>query len=390
MDNSLLKELAAARRRRASERGEQSPKRPRVAGDQASNASNDNGVIDLMASDDEAPPEDDAAMAARLQREEELDASAALAARLQGEELLRGAAEAVTHGPYAYPAARRRELVAAGARVDGLNVRCGSSGWQHGPRWSLYPPGTAREQQLEVYARTMGAVEVNGTYYNMQPAPVLRNWRRVAEAAPGHFGFALKVNKYFTHTKRLIVDDAFRGRWERDLTVFAELGDTCLVLLVSLPASFKRTPANLTRLRDLAALCRARDGFDPFFAVEFKHPSWFAGEVYDAIAASARLSLVSSHGYGPGSDLAPGAWYPPNHADALRCAHGKCFYTRLHGTIGESQGDYGEHHLLPLCDRLRQHSAGGGLSFVGLNNVGGEPPSAIVDAATIAARLNGP
>ena len=55
MDNSLLKELAAARRRRASERGEQSPKRPRVAGDQASNASNDNEVIDLMASDDEAP-----------------------------------------------------------------------------------------------------------------------------------------------------------------------------------------------------------------------------------------------------------------------------------------------------------------------------------------------
>ena len=65
--------------------------------------------------------------------------------------------------------------------------------------------------------------------------------------------------------------------------------------------------------------------------------------------------------------------------------------TRLHGTIGESEGDYGEHHLLPLCDRLRQHSAGGGgLSFVGLNNVGGDPPSAVVDAATIAARLNGP
>jgi len=371
--------------------------------DAASNASNDNEVIDLMASDDEAPPEEtDAALAARLQREEELDASAALAARLQGEELLRGAAgaavgddrrqtlvflddrEAVSrihHGPYAYPAARRRALVAAGARVGGLNVRCGSSGWQHGPRWSLYPPGTAREQQLEVYARTMGAVEVNGTYYNMQPAAVLRKWRRAAEAAPGHFGYACKVNKYFTHTKRLIVDGAFRDRWERDLTAFAELGTTCLVLLVSLPASFKRTPANL------AALCRARAGFDPFFAVEFKHPSWFTGEVYDAIAASERLSLVSCHGYGPGSELTPDAWYPRDHADALRCARGKCFYTRLHGTIGESQGDYGEHHLLPLCDRLRQH---GGLSFVGLNNVGGDPPSAVVDAATIAGRLNGP
>ena len=48
MDNSFLKELAAARRRRASERGEQSPKRPRVAGDQASNASNDDEVIDLI------------------------------------------------------------------------------------------------------------------------------------------------------------------------------------------------------------------------------------------------------------------------------------------------------------------------------------------------------
>ena len=157
-----------------------------------------------------------------------------------------------------------------------------------------------------------------------------------------------------------------------------------------MPASFKRTPANLTRVRDLAALCRARAGFDPFFSVEFKHPSWFTGEVYDAIAASARLSLVSCHGYGPGSELDADAWYPSDHAQALRCARGKCFYTRLHGTIGESQGDYGEHYLLPLCDRLRQHSADGGLSFVGLNNVGGEPPSAVVDAATIAARLNGP
>ena len=113
----------------------------------------------------------------------------------------------------------------------------------------------------------------------------------------------------------------------------------------------------------------------------------------DATSARWRSSLTGliphSHGYGPGSELAPDAWYPRDHADALRCAHGKCFYTRLHGTIGESQGDYGAHHLLPLCDRLRQHSAGGGLSFVGLNNVGGEPPSAVVDAATIAARLNG-
>ena len=202
-----------------------------VDADQASNASNDDEVIDLMASDDEAPPEeddaameeDDAAMAARLQREEELDASAALAARLQGEELLNGAGATagglqmlasggLLHGPYAYPAARRRELLAAGARVDGLNVRCGSSGWQHGPRWSLYPPGTATRDQLEVYARTMGAVEVNGTYYRMQPAAVLRKWRRAAEAAPGHFGYACKVNKYFTHTKRLIVDGALRAR----------------------------------------------------------------------------------------------------------------------------------------------------------------------------------
>ena len=66
MDNSLLKELAAARRRRESERGEQSPKRPRVAGDHASNASNDNEVIDLIGGEPPSAIVDAATIAARL------------------------------------------------------------------------------------------------------------------------------------------------------------------------------------------------------------------------------------------------------------------------------------------------------------------------------------
>jgi len=387
-----------AQRRRLSEADDRTPDVPAsVAPDVPAQASAGPEIIEIGDTDD-----DEAVAAPAAPEAPAVEDDAALAARLQREELEFGEARAVTGqafgglGLHAYASWKRRALVAAGARVErsGLRVRLGSSGFKHGPRWALYPEGTRERDQHAYYAARMGAVEMNCTYYGMPAEATFRGWNALADRQSDHYDFAFKLNKYFITSKRLCVDDAFRERWDAHMAKFALVGARAVAVLVQMPASFERTDRNLAKLRDLDALCRPRAGaFDPTFAVEFRHPSWFddgADAVYDLFAASPRLTIVSVHGPGPNTQLVSDRWYPP-HNEALRCAAGgKCSYTRVHGTTGCCTGDYGEHHMHPLADRIRAHAAAspGAAAFVGFNNVGGDPPSAIVDAATLAARLN--
>ena len=226
----------------------------------------------------------------------------------------------------------------------------------------------------------------------MPAEATFRGWNALADRQSDHYDFAFKLNKYFITSKRLCVDDAFRERWDAHMAKFALVGARAVAVLVQMPArrrarvivesscrsvgrsdrgdavewwrrhrgmvastprsdrvdppiaqaSFERTDRNLAKLRDLDALCRPRAGaFDPTFAVEFRHPSWFddgADAVYDLFAASPRLTIVSVHGPGPNTQLVSDRWYPP-HNEALRCAAGgKCSYTRVHGTTGADPG----------------------------------------------------
>ena len=97
-------------------------------------------------------------------------------------------------------------------------------------------------------------------------------WR--AETPP-EFRFAIKANRYLTHSRRLI-DPLPSIRLERDRA--AGLGHKLAAVLWQLPASFH---VDIDRLRRFASALRCWRTVR--HAIEFRHPSWFVDEVADCL-----------------------------------------------------------------------------------------------------------
>lgn len=153
-----------------------------------------------------------------------------------------------------------------------MRVCCGTSGFAY-PAWkgSFYPERARPGELLSLYAARLPAVEINATFYRMPTAKLLAGWRA---QVPSGFAFALKGPRRITHVKRL-------AGAEEDLARFhaaaAELGSALGPVLWQLPPGLKR---DLPLLEDFLALLP--EGSRRAF--EFRHPSWFADEVYAALA----------------------------------------------------------------------------------------------------------
>ncbi len=147
----------------------------------------------------------------------------------------------------------------------------GTSGYQY-KAWkgSFYPEDMRPEQMLSYYAERFPAVEINNTFYRMPRESVVAGW---ASQVPDGFRFVLKASQRITHRHRLAnADEAVSWYLE-----------ACSGLGGKRGASFFQCPPNLKkdaeRLRAFLALLP--DGWPAAF--EFRHPSWFDGEIYDAL-----------------------------------------------------------------------------------------------------------
>ena len=153
--------------------------------------------------------------------------------------------------------------------MSGRSVRIGCSGWNYADwRGRVYPAGLSPRRWLAHYATLFDTVEVNSTFYRLaRPAAVAR-W---LEETPPDFLFTIKASRYLTHMKRLT--DMERGV-ERLYAGIAPLVDSPKLgpVLWQLPERFHRDDDRLA-----FALERLPPGRHAF---EFRHPSWFCGEVY--------------------------------------------------------------------------------------------------------------
>jgi len=153
-------------------------------------------------------------------------------------------------------------------------VRIGCSGWNY-THWRgvVYPRGLPARRWLDHYSALFDTVEVNTTFYRLPSITAVCGW---AERTPADFVFAVKASRYLTHIKRLAdMDQGVRRFYEQiePLVGAGKLGP----VLWQLPPNFQR---NDERLRAaLAALPTGRHAF------EFRHPSWFAEEIYDLLRA---------------------------------------------------------------------------------------------------------
>ena len=132
----------------------------------------------------------------------------------------------------------------------------------------MYPHGLPPRRWLAHYATLFDTVEVNSTFYRLASPAAVARW--VAETPPG-FLFTIKASRYLTHVKRLT--DMERGV-ERLYAGIEPLAGSPRMgpMLWQLPASFRRDDERLE-----FALERLPPGRHCF---EFRHPSWFASDVF--------------------------------------------------------------------------------------------------------------
>jgi len=128
----------------------------------------------------------------------------------------------------------------------------------------FYPADLPPHKRLAYYSRVFNAVEIDSTFYG---APRPENVRRWAAAVPPDFRFCLKVPRQLTHEAGLV---GIQGELLKFIEVAQLLGEKLGALLFQFPPSFgpDRLPALQACLSGLpVGLC---------YAVEIRHPGWFA------------------------------------------------------------------------------------------------------------------
>ena len=152
-------------------------------------------------------------------------------------------------------------------------VYAGTSGWSYAS-WKpdFYPAKLACAKFLSYYATRLNSVEVNYTFRRFPTEKLLEGW--IAVTADG-FKFALKAHQMITHIKRLRDTSDWLTRFFsslRPLEDSKKLGP----VLFQLPPNLK-CDVNLLKkfLEDLPPGLRC--------AFEFRDPSWFCEEVYEAL-----------------------------------------------------------------------------------------------------------
>jgi uncharacterized protein YecE (DUF72 family) len=152
-----------------------------------------------------------------------------------------------------------------------MKLYAGTSGYSY-KEWkgSFYPEDLPADGMLKHYAGKLPAVEINNTFYRMPKATVLAQW---AEQVPDGFRFVLKASQQITHRLRL-KDASQPVAYFFDIAT--TLGDRLGPALFQLPPNLKK---DLPRLTDFLALLPPASRA----AFEFRHESWFADDVYEAL-----------------------------------------------------------------------------------------------------------
>jgi uncharacterized protein YecE (DUF72 family) len=155
-----------------------------------------------------------------------------------------------------------------------VTVRVGTSGWQYRDwRGVLYPPGVAQRKWLEYYAGRYATVENNASFYRLPGLETFQGWR---DRTPEGFVMAVKASRYLTHVRRL------RDPAEpvaRLLRAASGLGGRLGPVLLQLPPTMAADAAALDRCLAEFARFPPVAGRRVRVAVEFRHPSWWTGEV---------------------------------------------------------------------------------------------------------------
>jgi uncharacterized protein YecE (DUF72 family) len=158
----------------------------------------------------------------------------------------------------------------------------GTSGWIYKSWRNSFYGDTPQKRWLRLCAERFTSIEVNGTFYRLQPQSTFEKWR---DETPDGFSFAIKGHRYITHNKKLIdvEEPVIRCR-----DAASPLGQRLAAVVWQLPASFQKKIERLEKfLQTLGRWETTRH------AIEFRHKTWFDDEVADCLAKHAVAVCMS-------------------------------------------------------------------------------------------------
>ena len=209
-----------------------------------------------------------------------------------------------------------------------MNWYIGTSGWSY-KEWKnhFYPEDVNdRIKRLEYYAGIFDCTEVNSTFYQNPGKETLQSW---VEATPDTFQFIIKLNRYFSHLKRLKSDEAVSAKYEEFKHLPKVLGNRMGPILVQLPGSMKKNSERLEEWLNFMP------GFK--FAFEFRNSTWFDEEIYQ-ILRKYKAALV----YSQSRDF----------TTELKCTAG-FMYIRFHGPDKPYHSQYSDDQLKNEMEKIR-------------------------------------
>jgi uncharacterized protein YecE (DUF72 family) len=205
-------------------------------------------------------------------------------------------------------------------------VLIGTSGWHYTSwRGPFFPRELMVKHQLQYYATQFATTELNGVFYRTPTRSAVSEWR---DTTPDDFVFAWKASKFITHWKRL------SNKSRNSLALLEDrisiLGRKAGPILFQLPPQFEADPERLAAFVKLVSRRRR-------YVFEFRHPSWYAGNVLRVLSdANIALCLSDHHD-------APAPW--KRTADFV--------YIRGHGPSGRYKGHYSRKTLEQWAARIR-------------------------------------
>jgi uncharacterized protein YecE (DUF72 family) len=129
---------------------------------------------------------------------------------------------------------------------------------------SFYPEGMVSRDYLTYYSGIFNSVEIDSTFYGTPKKSTVQRW---IQSTPSEFKISLKAPQIITHKLGLV--NAY-SLMEEFIDIVRLLGPRLAVILLQFPPSFQVSQMGL-----LANFISNLPG-DLYFAIEVRHPSWYA------------------------------------------------------------------------------------------------------------------
>lgn len=233
-------------------------------------------------------------------------------------------------------------------------IRVGTCAWSDHEEY--YPKGLPPQERLSYYARHFSLVEVDSTFYRLQPARWFAGW---AARTPPDFRFNVKAYGAMTRHHR-----EPRPGEENLLEVFKRFAESVEPLreagkLGALHFQFPPWFTCSKASREWVQFCREFFA-DQLVAVEFRHTSWFAGQNREetlAFLRDIRVVHVACDAPQVGSGTVPRVVAVTDPRLAIVRFHGRNARTwYIKGTTSAQRFDYlySRQELAEWLDPVRQ------------------------------------